>query len=403
VEGSMDFKTCVRLALKHSPYFTKSALNIDIRRLDESDSRYSFIPDVSLHTRYYFNTTAPGTTISFVTDPYNPAASYFSLKARKLITQVAVMKHLQAISMGIDQIARKLLELDSLAKGSLCQNRIATLAGEKLVYVQERHKTGGVTHLEVQMAEQELALARAEVERIDTERASLLEGMCSFLGLDLAQKPQPDLPEARRQLLGDYHPEQADREQARAHSFALRIQELKKQLQEWNINLAYARYMPNFHFGIRDLDPFAEATEDRDYFFFVGIQLPLWDGLKRARNISRQKIILRQYKSDIEIEEKELALEWQAARRHLKNAAMTLKMVRSSQEMARLKVRRSEIRYNANGQPLSLLLDSRVAHLETRKRVLSKGLDYDLAVLKIRHLSGDLFDSYVNVTPWQEE
>jgi hypothetical protein len=34
-----DFDACVRLALRQSPYFTKSSLEIDIRRLDEKDSK----------------------------------------------------------------------------------------------------------------------------------------------------------------------------------------------------------------------------------------------------------------------------------------------------------------------------------------------------------------------------
>ena len=47
--GPMDFKTFVRLALERSPHFVGNALEIDVRRLDESDSRWAFIPSLSMY------------------------------------------------------------------------------------------------------------------------------------------------------------------------------------------------------------------------------------------------------------------------------------------------------------------------------------------------------------------
>src|SRR4030042_5114658 len=43
----LDFQEAVRIALQQSPYFAKSALDIELSRLDESDSRYGFLPQGS--------------------------------------------------------------------------------------------------------------------------------------------------------------------------------------------------------------------------------------------------------------------------------------------------------------------------------------------------------------------
>ena len=44
IEGVMDFARCVGLALQQSPYLTSSSLEIDVKRLDVSDAKYSFVP-----------------------------------------------------------------------------------------------------------------------------------------------------------------------------------------------------------------------------------------------------------------------------------------------------------------------------------------------------------------------
>ena len=51
--GSMDFNACIRLALEQSPYFKESTLEIDVRRLDESECRWSFIPSLTMVTTSY--------------------------------------------------------------------------------------------------------------------------------------------------------------------------------------------------------------------------------------------------------------------------------------------------------------------------------------------------------------
>ena len=96
----LNFDEAVKIAITQSPYFTKSSLDIDIRRMDETDSRYGMVPPLTFTTIYYVNRPAhtgnsKPYSISFSTDPYNPLGAYFTLQAQKLVTQVAVLTHLQ--------------------------------------------------------------------------------------------------------------------------------------------------------------------------------------------------------------------------------------------------------------------------------------------------------------------
>jgi outer membrane protein TolC len=54
-EGLQSFDQLVHLALRQSPYLLKSSLEIEIRRLDEMDSRVALLPTVTFRTYYSLN------------------------------------------------------------------------------------------------------------------------------------------------------------------------------------------------------------------------------------------------------------------------------------------------------------------------------------------------------------
>ena len=53
--GTVNFEEGVRIALYQSPVLTKSSLEVDLKRLDETDSRYGLFPSIDFRTYYYLN------------------------------------------------------------------------------------------------------------------------------------------------------------------------------------------------------------------------------------------------------------------------------------------------------------------------------------------------------------
>ena len=106
-ESALAFEKCVELALKESPFLKQSALNIEIRRLDESDARWSLFPhfhvqsSYALTRRYEEVDDGRNWAISFTTGPYDPLRSYFTMKVHELIKEVAIQSHLEVIRKGI--------------------------------------------------------------------------------------------------------------------------------------------------------------------------------------------------------------------------------------------------------------------------------------------------------------
>ncbi len=401
-KGSLDFKDCVRLALEQSPRFTQSALEIDIRGLDESDSRWSLIPYLYLHTSYAMirsdqsNGDNRDFAISFSSGAYNPLKSYFSMKAREIMTQIAMLNHQKIIEKGIHALAKKLLELEAINRVIACRERIVEIVKSKLTFVKELHNMGSGTFLDVQTVFQQLAHARAEIEKMDISRMSVRAGLNDLLGLDPYQKLNLNLPEGKRQVLKDFNPDGVTLKQVKSHSFVLKIVELKKQLQKYNITRAYARYVPNLNFGV--ITPgLTESDSEEEYVISLGASYPIWDGLNRSRNISRQKRVLKKYEAEMTLKERALRTRWQDAMRKLRESEMNLKLARSNEELAKIREYQSEIRYEANTEQLSNLLDRRREHIEAQINTLWKIRDRDMSLLNIRNLSGDLFSSFVNV------
>lgn len=399
----LDLDRAVRLALEKSPYFVQSALEIDVRHLDESDSRYAFVPTFAMQTRYYMNPPfAPGTgftgaVLEFRTGVYNPAEAYFSLKVRKLLTQLAVLAHMEAIDAGIYQLAQTFIKLNAVDQVKENLNQIADLTRQKAALIRERLTLGTASSTELKIAEQEEAMIRAELARLDASKTAMIDTLTVYLGLAPEEPLEVADQDGGRQALNGFVAETATEDRFLSHAFPLRMQDVREKLQDWQIILAYARFAPTLTFGLRN--PIVE--EDRDYYIEMVLTLPIWEGNKRRHDVSRQKLRKQQLTTETRLKKNDMKLTWRTAESRLKDAQLALDLARRAEELAELKIAEAKVLYASQGD-LSPLLDARVALLRARQKRYNLSQERDLAVLEIRHLTGALFDQYVQVSDWQE-
>jgi outer membrane protein TolC len=410
IEGVMDFARCVGLALQQSPYLTSSSLEIDVKRLDVSDAKYSFVPTFSLRTLYYVNAPPPlnGYTfkpyiIQFITDPYNPLEIYFNMRARQYLTQVAVYAHLQIIADYLQRLALGFLQLESLDQVAEYQNEIVPLAEQNLAFTHKRLAMGGAALSDVDIAEQQLAVARAEKERLAASRATILEGIRNLIGIKPTDPPMElDPKNARYQVLNDFNPAAANLEQAKSNSFELKSLAIRKNLQEKNVTLTYLRYLPHIVWGVQTADPLT-GVESSGLFFTVGLEMPIWDAMKRYDDIFRQKAVLKQNIAEGETKEIDLTTKWREAEQKLRDASADLRLAEAQEKLAASKEREAEISYRAGSQQLPAYLAGKKAGLDAQKDIVVRKLEYDKAVLGLRALSGDLINHFVSLGPLYEK
>jgi outer membrane protein TolC len=403
--GVLNYEEAVRIALIQSPYITKSSLEIDLKKLDESDSRYGMIPSIDFRTYYYpnrpVNSTGPPYSLNFSTDPsYNPIASYFTLQAQKLATEVAVLTHLKTISFGLARLGQLFLELEYIKNQTLILKDRINVFREQLSYAENRFSAGTGTSLQVRTAQQGVKMANNELEHLAFLRKKALDNLKNFLGLPPTQDLNPDLQNTHRQVLGNFDPGSVTLEQAKARSYDLKIIDIGLKLQEYNIKLAKAKTLPTVLFTTATPDPLSSTN----YGFYAGFGLyvPIWDGFKRIRNVTRQKIVMKQYDTGKNQAETELENKLLESQGQVKEAAFMMQAAQSDLELIQLKARQIEISYQSGGVPLSEVLDTRKEVLMAKKEALLKAMDLNKATLALRQISGDLGHTYVNASSFQK-
>jgi len=403
---SLNYEESVKIAIHQCPYFTKSSLEIDVRRMDESDSRYSMVPPLTFHTYYYVNrpTGTGGSkpySLVFNMDPYNPVSAYFTLQAQKMATQIAILAHLKTISEGLKRLGFFFLELEALSKMAGYQNDLIKVAQENLTYVKNRVSIGTATSLEVKMGQEELHLAQGEQESIALAQRRASVSLRNFLAFPPAHNFTIDFRNSRQQVLGQFDPAAVSLEQAKIRSYEIKALEIQKQLQRYNVSLAVTKVFPTILFNTQTPDPLSVSRAQGLYVGF-GLLVPVWDGFKRIRDVSRQKVILRQL--DAKQKEKEDVLEnkLEDNRVKIQEREVAMKNAQSREELARLKAHQKEIRYQSGEAPLSVFLEGRQEVLRAQKETVRATLQYNESVLDLRETSGDLGNTYVDSSSCQQ-
>ncbi len=409
-QGTGNFDDCVRLALRQSPFFTKSSLEIEVRRLNAADSRSELFPSLNFSSRYYlaqpknpFVDDPTSYVIAFSTGEYNPIIALLSLKVNKIIIKIVTLAHLKVIATGIEKLGKAFLELDAMERLARLQGTKAELARENLRYAREQQKLGEITSMEVEIASQEAEVAAAERETLAANLANAREGLRSFLALKPNQPLRLDLRETRRQVLGDFDPVKADREKGESLSFNVRIKKMTKELQSWNVTLAKMKFLPSLNLAAQTPDPLNQNSNQVGMFFSVGLNFPLFDGFKRVRNITRQQTILKQFDAEGLVTASEFSQDWQEAEGQYRKAATALRVAKAQAELARLKEQQGETLYRTGGKEFSVFMAARLAKVKAEMEMVKTALEADVAALELRHLSGELVYRYVHEDQFRKE
>ncbi len=400
--GSIDFDTAARIAIRQSPLLTKSDLEIQIRRLDEKDSKSDFFPSFNFRTQYFVNdVTVNGQSLyskyslNFTSAPYSPWEAYFTLQARKLFTKIAILTHLKVISRGLNLLGTAFLQLDTLAKMAQVQQELIQLLEKQLNFMQERQKIGQGSALEIKLASQELQVAKLVLKQLLEGQNKYKKSIRTYLGWPPEQELHLDLASSRHQILGRYENLQQFEDVSPDVTIDLKIQAIKKELQKYNIILAKTKMLPTLFVGAQNPDPLS-FVQSNSMFFYLGASIPVWDGFKRLRNVSRQKIVLKQMEAEAGEVETNFREKWRDAQINASDSASKLEMSQNQLELAILKERQAEIRYNTMGEPLPVYLEGEKGVTDAKKNVIMKTLEYDLAKLNLRDLANDMVLKYVD-------
>lgn len=397
-KGVLDFDDCVHLALSQSPFLVESAMDIRLNQISETDAWWKLLPSISIRTSYAV--TRPDSSdnrysLNFGTDSYDPVSAGFGIQAAKLVTEVAVLGHMKAISEGLNQVAALYLKLFFMDQATVLQDELVALARHEKAYLSNLLKTGGANPLEVRIAEQQVELAQLESDRLAAERSEDMEKMKTLLGVQMDDHLKLNLDDANDQVLGHFMLDSVSLEDARRNSFDLKIRKHFGELQKYKVKLAWAEFLPRPFFELRSADPI-QGGGSSGLYFDVGLNVKLWTWGERYRNVKRQRMNVEKNRVRYDLESMDMETTWRSLNALYRRNIASMKVARAQVELAGLKKRQSEISYQNGTQPFPIYLEQIKQYFMARKNAILKEMEQYLALLELRHMSGHLYNGYVN-------
>lgn len=413
IKQPADFNEAVRVALVQSPMLVKSALEIETKRLDVQDAWSSFVPTVAINTTYWFRmpTKTDGTTdkpytISFSSGQWNPLLSGFEVQARKEMTNIAILGHLKVIAEGLKRLASDFLQLSAIAEQKEMVKKRQDLAKQNMEFFKARLGLGQATQLDIRIAETRIQMAKAEDDKINAMRAMVMDDIKFLLGVPFTNKLELDVAAAKQQILGKFSPADVTDEKVRAYSFDLRMQEYEKSLQKKNIGLSYVKLLPSFGFTFQTVDAFNNTSsnaQNNGFPFYPGINISMpLDYWTKGREISRQYKKLDQLQAAAKAKEFEVIVLVQKAMSEYQTTSSDLLLASSKADLAKLQDEQAEYRYKTGQLDFDKLVTDRNAFYDAKQQQLLQQVKRDIALLSLKHLSGDLQGQYIDVAAWEK-
>lgn len=449
LKSPADFTECVRVSLAQSPLLTKSAIEIESKRLDVGDAYSQYIPTIILNTTFYLslpklrNTSGDAAMASYLANPstdpvqnaksiaslqqyahqvdpnrnrksydlnfstgaWNPLLTAFEVQARKELVNIAVLAHLKVIDQGLKRLASTFLQLGMVESLIKLAKEKEELAAKNLEYVKTRAGLGQGAQLDVRIAEGKINMAKAESDKMRTNRTVLLDELKFIMGVPFIQKVELNLNDYEAQVLENFNPTAISEEKVRQHSFPLRIKNYERALQKKNIALAYVHFMPTMSMGftsVSTLDTSSYKSESNSTFLpnlYPNLQFSLpMDWWTKSRDVSRQYKKLSQLNVETHNLEFQIMSEYQQALAKLRAASSELKFAEANADVQKLQVQQAQLRFESGQAEYDAIVKAMGDYLESRQNFLQRQQDRNAAMLELRCLSGDFQDRYINAT-----
>jgi len=412
-EKRYNFEDCVFLAIQQSPLLVKSSIKLEMNYLKEKDAAWKYVPELhmvltsAVNLTHYnagnrYNYGDYGRTI-FRTKFYaaipDPFTTYFSNKAQQVMTNIAVLGHRKAIGMAISDIAGNYLQMHA-------QNRIrdelAKLPGvakETTTYWKAMQSSVGGHAIDIDMAlqnEKQVTLQQDQTRHLDRMTRMRLK---TLLGLGSEQPLETD-PQDSGAIFQDFDGRKLHWEDRWMLSEEYLSEKMGIMLQDYNIMLAWAQYMPRMQFDVNNHPPSGQAQPPggrEDYFLHFNFDFTLLDWGRRYRGVQTAR--MDKALAFQSMAEKRTLYEnnWSQCRQEYEMAVTNRELARGNLRSAELELQKTDIEYKGGDVPLPMLTKCKEAVIRARVALIEAELAMQQAELRWMHLAGVLDERFMDV------
>ena len=398
--ATLSFDECVIMAAQQAPDLVESVIDLELaeiqadtaywKRFPSINARFHVTANLTQQYEEYRDTTA---RLDFGVYGFEPVASHFTYRAQRLMQDVALSTHQKAVEKRGEQIGVALLRLENLER--VRERQAARLALTKqLVAFQQANQGAAGDRLETASARHQEKAAQAALEKTDAAMASLYLSLKLMLGVDLDRQIK-----ARGGSVGEVL--QSDKASAALAtnqwaeiwnaSLDARIARATLQLQDYNIMLAWSKYLPNVTMEVVTANPdssYASYSSKDDVFVHLYFTLPLFDWGERSRGVDSARLQKSQAAQRGKLGRLTFAQQWKEEWLNMKMARADLDFARERLAVAKLEAQKASLQHASGEVPFNALVSARTTVINEEIAVEDAALQLRLKEFSAWMMSG---------------
>jgi hypothetical protein len=393
-DRALGFDDCVFLAMQQAPGLVSGAIELEIAGLRKENAYWKQYPEVHLvtgvttHLNRHDDSDGDGSAgaefwVGFTVNGFNPVAGHFSYEASCILQDIAVLTHQKAIEAVAEQIGEILLRLDFLSSVRRKQEALPGLARDAAAYWRTAVPGPEYDSIEQARAVQKQKQAQAILDKTDAEIEALRVNLKMLLGLDSAhaltlESSFPKLFDTRR--MGYDRTDGSDWEPAWETNTETRISQLALNLQNFNILLAWSRYLPEAGGDIYSRNPTSGYTgnaSDDDPYALLKLSIPLLDYGNRARGVEEARLQKTKTREALRQHRVNFAHRWAQAGQTVNLLKATLALAEENLGLSRIEARREDIEFRSGRASFA-------QSLEGLEKVIREEIRVEEAVFNLR-------------------
>ncbi|MFT3958429.1 MAG: TolC family protein [Desulfovibrio sp.] len=408
-----SFEDCVFLTIQQSPALVNSAVNIEIKRLAQTDAVWKYLPEPHMNftvsnnlTRYNMdNKDTPsdyGQTrfrVGFYAAFPNPMATYFEHKVQTAMVNLAISTHRKAVGKAISKIGEAYLQLQAQQKIVEAQKELLPLGKELVDYWKKVEAVDGRQGVSLNMAIQHQRELELKLEQTKMREIMQRTQLKILAGVEPQQRLEVDTKSADSVLAGfDGHKlTWEERWPATEDDLLLRGQVT---LGDYNIMVAWAQYMPTMSIAVNNSPPsgqYQPANGSEDTFLHLTFDFPLIDWGRRYRGVQTARMGKAQAFHELARKRTDYSNKWLQSEQRVALAETELKLAKTRLDTASMQYKEAQISFHEGIAQLPDMASKQEDMVQARIAYINAELDYKLAQLEWMDLSNSLAQRFLGM------
>lgn len=413
-DKKFGFSDLVYLTIQQSPALVNSAVNIEIKRLAQTNAAWKYLPEPNISIKLSQNITnynqgardkpsgygKPQYEIGFWAPFPNPVATYYEGKAQSMMSGVAISTHRKAIAEAIYNIGEAYLCLQAQQYSIAAKKALVPLNTEMVDYWKQVEAVSGNQGSSVLIAQQRENEAKLDVDKVVMQDTVQRTQLKLLAGVDANHKLMIDPTNADSEVIGDFNGKALHWEEEWVNTEDYMLLRTQLKLYDYNIMLQWAQYVPNMTINVNMNAPRGQSQPDdgtEDYFFHFTFSFPLIDWGRRYRDVQTARMQKAQAFHQIAQKRAEFQNKWLQAEQQAELALTDLKLAQSRYKTKQMQYDEARIGFENGLEQLPVVAERQEAMVNAQIKFIEAERDYRLALLKWMYVSGELQKRFIGL------